>query len=105
MRSDSVIRLRIPSALKKEWQERAQDNGISLSHALRTAGRLGMLAGPGKLQNTIAGLDAMRRELHAANADLKNLCSTAGIDPGRVRAAVASVNQAADAVTDFLRRR
>lgn len=105
MRADGVIRLRIPSTLKKEWQDRAEGYGISLSHALRTAGRLGMIAGPRRLQDTITALDAMRRDLNAASAELKSLRATTSIDPERVRAAVLGINQAADAVSDFLRRR
>lgn len=106
MRADTAIRLRISNALKEEWQKRARADGVSLSHLLRTAGRLGMIIGPGRLQETITTLDAIRRDLHAANVELKGLCSTStAIEPGRVRTAVASVNEAADAVTEFLRRR
>ena len=106
MRAETEIRVRLSRPLKAAWKARARDDGISLSHAIRTAGRLGMLLGPARIQETVATVSAMRRDLHSLDASLQMIASGGpGIDPSEVRAVVARVHEAADAATNFLRRR
>ena len=106
MRAETEIRVRLSKTLKAAWKARARDDGISLSHAIRTAGRLGMLLGPARLHESVSKISAIRRDLHAIDASLQ-LIATAGpdIEAGELRAAVARVHEAADAATNFLRRR
>ena len=105
MRASSAIRIRVSDELKSEMQTRARADGISLSHALRTAGRLGLLLGAGRLNQAVATVSAMRRDLHAATADLHQIAADGGISPDELRAALARVYEAADAAAVFLRRR
>lgn len=84
MRADSAIRIRVSDELKSEMQTRARADGISLSHALRTAGRLGLLLGPGRLHQAVATVSAMRRDLHAATADLHQIAADAAAVVGRL---------------------
>ncbi|MDI1347061.1 MAG: hypothetical protein PSV22_23670 [Pseudolabrys sp.] len=106
MRAETAIRLRISGPLKAEWQARARADGISLSHALRTAGRLGMLLGPARLQEAVSAISALRRDLHVAVSELRDVATSGpGIEPDRRRAAIASVHEAAEATTTFLRNR
>jgi hypothetical protein len=106
MRSETMLQIRVSAALKREWKARAQAEGVSLSHALRTAGRLGMLLGPGHLQDAVAAVHAMRRELHAIIAELTEMAAAGSrIEPSVLREAIARAYEAADATTHFLRRR
>jgi hypothetical protein len=105
MRASSAIRIRVSDELKSEMQTRARADGISLSHALRTAGRLGLLLGAGRLNQAVATVSAMRRDLHAATADLHQIAADGGVSPDELRAALARVYEAADAAAVFLRRR
>ena len=106
MRTETMLQIRVSAAVKKEWQARARADGVSLSHVLRTAGRFAMLLGPRHLQDTVAHVAAIRRELHAANTELSRIAVEGShIDPAELRAAVARTHEAADATTVFLRRR
>jgi hypothetical protein len=106
MRAETELRIRVSKTLKTEWKARARADGVSLSHVLRTAGRFAMLLGPGHLQDAVAHVSAIRRELHAANTELSRIAVEGSrIDPAELRAAVARTHEAADATTVFLRRR
>ena len=59
MRAETAIRVRVSTTLKTEWQARARADGISLSHALRTAGRLGMILGPARLHESVTAISAI----------------------------------------------
>lgn len=106
MRSETELRIRVSKTLKNEWKARARADGVSLSHVLRTAGRFAMLLGPAHLQTTVAHVGAIRRELHAVNAELSRIALEGHrIEPGDLRAAIARAHEAADATAVFLRRR
>ena len=105
MRASSAIRIRVSDELKSEMRTRARADGISLSHALRTAARLGFLLGPGRLHETVATVAAMRRDLHAAAADLHQIAADGAINSDELRAALTCVYEAADAAATFLRKR
>lgn len=106
MRTDTQLQIRVSKTLKSEWKARAQAEGVSLSHALRTAGRLGMLLGPRHLQDAVAAVHAMRQELHAIIAELTEIGAAGSrVEPGVLREAIARAYEAADATTQFLRRR
>lgn len=106
MRAESAIRIRVSTKLKTEWQARARADGISLSHALRTATRLGMILGPARLHESVTTISAIRRDLHAAIAELTSIAATgSGAEADKARAAVARAYEAADATATFLRMR
>jgi hypothetical protein len=106
MRAETELRIRVSKRLKDAWQARAREDGVSLSHVIRTAGRLGMILGPARLHESVSKISAIRRDLQAANAELIKLATAApAVEPGRLRAAVASVHEAADATATFLRQR
>lgn len=106
MRAQTEIRVRLSKPLKTEWQARARADGVSLSHAVRTAGRIGMLLGAARLHESISMVSAIRRDLHSLDASLHEIATAGpGIEPDELRAVVASIYEAAEAVTAFLRRR
>lgn len=100
------IRIRVLDSVKAEWQARARADGTSLSHLMRTAARLAMLAGPRRVKETVATIDAMRRDLHAVAMDLHKIAEgNTAFRPDEVRAALARAHEAAEATSAFLRRR
>jgi hypothetical protein len=106
MHAQTELRIRVSKPLKTEWQARARADGVSLSHAVRTASRLGMLLGPARLRESVSTISAIRRDFHAAIAGLNEIAATGHVDePGKLRAAVARLYEAADATSTFLRKR
>jgi hypothetical protein len=100
------VRIRVSDALKTEWKARARADGTSLSHVVRTAVRLAMLVGPARIQEAVSAINAMRHDLHAVATDLHKIAERdAGVEPDRLRAAVASAHEAAEATAIFLRKR
>jgi hypothetical protein len=105
VRTEATIGLRISEDLKIELQKRARADGVSLSHAMRTACRLGMLVGASRLNDAVSTIGTIRRDLHGINAELRKLLDRGQpVDADEIRAAVARVHVAAEAAASFLQR-
>lgn len=104
MRADASIRIRVPKGLKAEWRDHAKQAGVHLSDLIRTACRLSVLLGHQRMAGSLGDISGMRRDLHAAGADLRRIAEdNPHLSQDELRKVLARVHMVADAISAAIR--